>query len=288
MNQTKFRDAITRMEVEYETQKTRGELAESQLALSESIRQRSQLILGGLALTFLLLGGFLFYQNRLKLQRLQAVVEREAKARELAEVRRKAELSNLRSLIEGQETERTRVAKDLHDGLGGLLTTVKAHLARIPDTTEAEALIDRACTSVRRIAHNMVPQTLAQSGLTASLGDLADQLRVQGYDVDLEVVGKPEDRLSLAEQSIFLRIAQELTHNVVKHAGATSIFVQLFADDDRVLLTVEDDGKGFNLNHAKRTGGLGLGSVEQRVAYLEGEILFDSKPGEGTTVCVTV
>ncbi|MFK8165695.1 MAG: ATP-binding protein [Lewinella sp.] len=284
-----YQQSISRLEVEYETQKTEAELVRSQLALSESRQQRIQLQFGGGVLALLLIGGFFFFQNRLKLQKLQAKVDQEHQERELAEVRRAAELSNLRALIEGQETERSRVAKDLHDGLGGLLTTVKAHVARIPDTKEAEALIDRACTSVRRIAHNMVPQTLAQSGLTASLGDLRDQLRVQGYEVDLEVIGEPEEKLGLPEQSILLRIAQELTHNVVKHAEAKSIFLQLFADEERMLLTVEDDGKGFNLDHARRSGGgLGLGSVEQRVDYLEGEIMYDSKVGEGTTVQVTI
>lgn len=289
MNRADYQASISRMEVEYETQKTRTELAESELSLSESRRQRNQLLLGGFALLSLLVGGFIYYQSRLKLQRLRAEVARENQERELAEVRRQSELSNLRALIEGQEVERSRVAKDLHDGLGGLLTTVKAHVARIPDTKEAEDLIDRACTSVRRIAHNMVPQTLAQSGLTVSLGDLADQLKVQGFDVDLEVVGKPEDHLDLTRQSIILRIAQELTHNVVKHAGAKSILLQLLAREEKVLLTVEDDGKGFNLDYARRAGGgLGLASIEQRVDYLEGTIMFDSRVGVGTTVSVEV
>lgn len=282
-----YQTSISRLEVEFETQKTEAELARSELALSEARRQRTQLQIGGGALAILLLGGFFFYQNRLKLQRLLAEVAREEQGRKLLEVQRQAEVSNLRSLIEGQEMERTRVAKDLHDGLGGLLTTVKAHVASIPNTAEAEILIDRACTSVRRIAHNMVPQTLAQSGLSASLGDLAAQLRVQGYDVDLEVVGAPEELLGLPEQSILLRIAQELTHNVVKHAEAKQILLQLFSQPDRLLLTVEDDGKGFNLEHARQTGsGMGLGSIEQRVAFLEGKILFDSRPGKGTTVSV--
>lgn len=283
-----YQESISRLEVEFETQKTKAELAESQLALSESKRLRNQLLIGGIALGVLLLVGFLYYQDRLKLQRLQADFARDQQERELAEVRRKAELSNLRSLIEGQETERTRVAKDLHDGLGGLLTTVKAHIASTPGNEEASTLIDRACTSVRRIAHNMVPQTLADTGLSGSLNDLAAQLRVQGYEVDLEVVGQPDDRLDLHQQSILLRIAQELTHNVVKHANAKSLLLQLIDRPEGLLLTVEDDGKGFNLDHAKRTSGLGLGSIEQRVAYLEGEIMYDSRPGQGTTVTVEV
>ncbi|MEM6769818.1 MAG: ATP-binding protein, partial [Bacteroidota bacterium] len=288
MTRRDYQESISRLEVEYETQKTKTALAESELALSESRRQRNQLILGGLGLGLLLLVGFFYYQNRLKLQRLRADLDREQKDRELAEVRRQAELAQLRALIEGQETERTRVAKDLHDGLGGLLTTVKAHIAAGPENVEATELIDRACTSVRRIAHNMVPQTLAESGLEGSLGDLAAQLRVQGYTVDLEIIGQPDARLDLHQQSILLRIAQELTHNVVKHANAKNLLLQLIDRPDGLLLTVEDDGKGFNLDHAKRTGGLGLGSIEQRVAYLEGEIMYDSRPGEGTTVTVEV
>lgn len=288
MASREYRADISRMEVRYKTQQTRTELAESQLALIGSTRQRNQLLLGGAGLGLFTLFGFFFYRNRLKLQRLKTDFEREKRERDLAEARRKTELSNLRSLIEGQEIERSRVAKDLHDGLGGLLTTVKAHVASIPDTREAELLIDRACTSVRRIAHNMVPQTLAESGLSGSLGDLTAQLRVQGYEVDLEIVGDPDARLDLHQRTVLLRIAQELTHNVVKHAEAKSILLQLVARPGLLLLTVEDDGKGFNLDHARRMGGLGLNSIEQRVAYLEGKILYDSRGGEGTTVTVEV
>ncbi|MEL6845875.1 MAG: ATP-binding protein, partial [Bacteroidota bacterium] len=155
--------------------------------------------------------------------------------------------------------------------------------------SEANSLLDRACTEVRRIAHNMMPQTLALSGLSGSIEDITAQLRQQGLETELEIIGQPDLRLDDSGQEMLLRIVQELTHNVVKHAAANKVFIQLLDQPNQLLLTVEDDGIGFDPKKEDEKGkGLGQNSIKSRVAFLKGDIQYDSSPGHGTTVTLSL
>ncbi|MEM6769108.1 MAG: tetratricopeptide repeat protein [Bacteroidota bacterium] len=279
------------------------ETAESfQAQLREAEIERQQLIIAqqkqGQRLLWLSLGflallttiGFLLLRSRLKYQHSEARRMKVERAAEVNQLRQEAELGSLRSMIQGQEAERRRVAKDLHDGLGGLLATVKAHLSTEAATSnESNKLIDRACTEVRRIAHNMMPQTLALSGLSGAVQDIAAQLNQRGLDTEVELIGQPDLRLDDEGQATLLRIIQELTHNVVKHAQASKLFIQLLDQPRQLLLTVEDDGVGFNADYMRHNGGgLGLNSIDARVTYLKGHLQYDSSPGHGTTVTLTI
>lgn len=273
----------------FQAQLREAEIQRQQLVIGQQ-RHRSQLLWLGIGFLALLSGGiFLLLRSRLKFQKSEALrLETERKA-EVRALKQEAEVSGLRSMIEGQEVERKRVAKDLHDGLGGLLATVKARLSsEAPLAVAASGLLDRACTEVRRIAHNMMPQTLALSGLSGSIRDMVDQLNLRGLETELEIVGQPDLRLSEDGQAMILRILQELTHNVVKHAKANKLFLQLIDQPSQLMLTVEDDGIGFDASPSQTEEGIGLGSINSRVTYLKGEIQYDSSPGHGTTVTLTV
>jgi two-component system NarL family sensor kinase len=274
----------------FQRQLQEAEIERQELVIEQQ-RQRQTLMGLGLALLGALsLGGFLLFRYRLQYQESEARRKETERVAEIQGLKQEAELSSLRSMIEGQEAERRRVAKDLHDGLGGLLATVKAHFSResAPDS-EANSLLDRACTEVRRIAHNLMPQTLALSGLSGSIEDIAAQLRQQGLETELEIVGQPDLRLDASGQEMLLRIVQELTHNVVKHAEAKSLFIQLLDQPNQLLLTVEDDGVGFDAKKEAAEGkGLGRNSIRSRVAFLKGDIQYDSSPGHGTTVTLSL
>ncbi|MEM7573582.1 MAG: tetratricopeptide repeat protein [Bacteroidota bacterium] len=292
-----------------ELERQEAELARQDAEIALSNQRRRLLTLLSVALAGLALGIWLITRYRTRLGRAEIARQELERKQELERVQREAKLGELRSMIEGQEAERRRVAKDLHDGLGGLLTTVKANvnsLGALPGQaveasatpaevqknkalSQAEQLIDRACKEVRIIAHNMLPQTLALSGLSGSLEDIQAQLVGQGLNCSLEIAGEPEEMLDEAQQSMLLRIVQELCQNSVKHAEAKEIFIQLLRQDDQLLLLVEDDGKGFNPEVLERKSkGLGLDSIQQRVTYLEGEILIDSQVGKGTSVSISV
>ena len=274
----------------FQAQLREAEIERQQLVIEQQ-RQGQRLLwlgLSGLALLFLFIT--LYLRSRLKVQRSEAKRLETERTAELQRLQQEKEVSNLRAMVEGQEAERRRVAKDLHDGLGGLLATVKARMsATAVAAPEANRMIDRACTEVRRIAHNMMPQTLALSGLSESVRDLVVQLNARGLDTELEIIGQPDLRLDEEGQAMLLRIIQELTHNAVKHAEADKLFVQLLDQPTQLLLTVEDDGKGFDpARIGEKPTGLGLASIEARATYLRGELQYDSSPGHGTTVTLTI
>ncbi|PHI21809.1 hypothetical protein CEQ90_00550 [Lewinellaceae bacterium SD302] len=277
------------MSEKYEAELRNAEI-ERQGLLIERQRWRSILFGVGTFLFALIAGAvFLLYRSRLRYQRSEAAAALLEQRQKITEMEQRAELNNLRSMIEGQEAERHRVAKDLHDGLGGMLSSIKTRISLGNEPlNNAEKMLDVACKEVRRIAHNMVPQSLALSGLTGSLEDICAQMQLEGLDCELEVTGQPELRLGEQEQSMLLRIVQELTHNIHKHAGAERIFIQLLDQPHQILLTVEDDGKGFDPEAVKAGGGLGLSSIGSRVNFLKGDILYDSSPGHGTTVSITI
>ncbi len=272
----------------FESQLKEAALEQQQLIIEKQRSRQIILSIGVLGLLLLGLVGAFLFRYRLRLQRSEAQRIAILKNKELEELHRLTELNQLKAMLEGQEAERNRIAQDLHDGLGGLLATVKVRLnSNHQDTQKADKLLDQACAEVRRIAHNMSPQNLQLVGLTGALEDIVAQLKLQGLSCDYEIGGQPNLRLAEEEQLMLLRILQELTHNVVKHAGAEKIFIQLLDQPHQLLLTVEDDGCGFEPQKVGHKG-LGLTSIQSRVDYLKGHILFDSSLGVGTTVSLTI
>lgn len=272
----------------FESRLKEAEIERQQLIIERQQQRQIVLSLATAAAALLALIAFFLFRYRLRLQRSEADKKSLLKNKEIEELQRTAELKKLKAILQGQEAERNRIAQDLHDGLGGLLATVKVRLnTEDQNVAAADKLLDRACAEVRRIAHNMAPQNLQLIGLAAAVEDIADQLQLQGLQCDLELGGQPNFRLSEEEQLMLLRILQELTHNIVKHARAQKVFIQILDQPHQLLLTVEDDGQGFELLAAKHKG-LGLASIQSRVDYLKGQILFDSSPGVGTTVTLTI
>jgi len=203
----------------------------------------------------------------------------------------------MNSMIEGQEAERLRIAKDLHDSLGGLLSTVKAHFTTIQNeieqldaldlTGKTNALIDEACIEVRRISHNMMPHALSLSGLKGAIEDLGTHLQEQGYSVNVEIDNLPE-ALEPTKEVMIYRLIQEIISNIRKHAQASSILIQLIGHKNEVNLLVEDNGRGFTYETALAKGGLGLKSINSRVAYLDGTIDWDTQPNNGTSLTINI
>ena len=238
----------------------------------------------------------LFFRKRLKDQKTIAQQQESIRNQEIIELQQKNKLLALNSMIEGQEAERLRIAQDLHDSLGGLLSTVKAHFTTIQNEIKqleqlniagtTNQLIDEACLEVRRISHNMMPHALSISGLEGTLGDMSENLKKQGYNVSLEMTQVP--KLETTKEVMVYRLVQELIANINKHANAKSILIQLLGLKNELTLIVEDDGQGFNYQEAIERGGLGLKSIESRVEFLDGTIDWDSVKNEGTTITINI
>ena len=292
--QKNMADQIAAYEVKFQTQEKDQAIAQQQLTIQQDrLRQRTLLavlvMLGLVALfTWIYYRKKLSYQNRIRLQ------DMELNQKRIEELEHRNKLLSLHSMIEGQEAERLRIAQDLHDGLGGLLTTVKAHFTAIQREMESlqniglfdrtTGLIDEACQEVRRIAHGMVPHSIQISGLLGALEELADALNLQGMICDVEVHQYPEGKLNEQKAAMIYRIIQELTQNAVRHGKGTHIHIQLIGHDGRLHIMVEDNGTGFDIATSGQQKGLGLKSVDSRIKYLGGTILYDSSPQHGTVV----
>lgn len=201
------------------------------------------------------------------------------------------------SILKGQEEERSRLAEDLHDGLGGMLHCVKYSLLKMKGTRGITAdnnsvlersllMLDYSITELRRMAHNMMPVSLARFGLDEALKDYCDSinnsdiLKVKYQSFHLN---KRFDNNS--EVNIY-RIIQELLNNTVKHAKASEALVQLLRAENRLNITVEDNGKGFDYNNLCNKKGTGLLNIRNRVALLKGKIDFQSEQEKGTSVFI--
>ncbi len=211
---------------------------------------------------------------------------------------KEAEYVALNSMLEGQEMERKRIAREIHDGIGPLLSTVKMNLANIegdinhldPDVQQkfkkSYQLIDEAANDLRSISHNLMPKVLADFGLQEALESLCEKISL-AKKVNVKFIHNNEnfDLDEVSELGLY-RICQELINNSLKHAQSKNIFIQIFQNKDLIRLTYEDDGKGFDLDQIGE--GLGLMNIENRVKALAGELIIDSSVGNGMSATVEI
>jgi signal transduction histidine kinase len=149
-------------------------------------------------------------------------------------------------------------------------------------------MLDEAHEEVRRIAHNMMPDALSKLGLIAAIEDLAESYRSgNGLLISVQDLGL-NTPLDASQEIMLFRITQELLQNIIKHAKATHIFIQLSQYDNNLVMTIEDNGIGFDLAKSKSSGGIGLKSMESRVAYLGGTIEIETAPGKGTVSIIQI
>ncbi|MEZ5039229.1 MAG: sensor histidine kinase [Saprospiraceae bacterium] len=290
--------AIQELETKYETEQKVQQISrlEKEKEIDTlKIRQKNGL-LGGLSGLFFLLVvlGTLGYRNQQHQRRIaeQEVVIQDQIIRELEQEK---QLSSLDAMLRGQEEERGRLARDLHDGLGGMLSGIQQTLfqmkgQQILPETSATALnqvinnLDHSISELRHIARNMMPEALVRFGLTDALQDYCDYIGDSTtLEVNFQTYGMTE-RLEQKTEVVLFRIVQELLNNVVKHAKANKVIVQLLRDEDRLHLTVEDNGQGFDVEALKKAPGVGWINIQSRVNYLNGQLDLHALPGRGTSV----
>ena len=228
--------------------------------------------------------GFLsdtFNQMTLKLKKQTEELEKEKTRR-------------LSSLIDGQEMERQRVSRELHDGLGQYLIAIKLKLENIVDnmTPGSVALLqemfDSTIDEVRKISDNLMPSILKEFGPETAIKNLCKLIsQTSGLKITFESLPlkhKPDDKTS----TYLYRIAQEALNNIVKHAEATSVSLQLVELGNYIELIVEDNGKGFNFGQDFRSMGNGIYNMRERTSILKGTFELNSSIGYGTTIVVRI
>lgn len=213
---------------------------------------------------------------------------------EMEKIGQKNKISLLSAMLDGQESERTRIARDLHDGLGGFLSALKIELSSTFKTetvdqflaTNTLSRIDYAVDELRFISQNLMPETLIKYGLGEAIKSYCTRMRNKGIQLLCQIFHYSND-LRQDKELILYRIMQELVTNAIKHAQATTIFVQLLKSDNKVTLTIEDNGKGFDKSLLlKNRSGSGLTNIMSRIEYIDGELDIHSEPGNGTTFTI--
>ena len=280
-------EAMADMKVKFEKDQLKIQLLEEEVLNQKSQDRMNILVfsMGGLLLFSLI--GFLYYKNRVKSGQL-----------ELHEAHREQQIISMRSMLEGQEKERTRIARDLHDGLGNLLSSLKVNIGSLQIDFDdnnskkiygtASKMIDEACTEVRKIAHEMMPQSLKKLGLRKALEDLVLKMdAIHGFNAEFNVHG--QEKIFDDNTNVMLfRIVQEALNNIVKYADANEVSVQITYSEDWFDLTIEDDGVGFNTNALDSTKGMGLKSIAFRTEFIGGRFDLNSRPGTGTLVTINI
>ncbi len=289
---------IADIETKYETEKKEKEIlvlkektaqqerqqAENKLELENRKKWIVGLVLGIASIIFLSL--FLIQRNRrIEMAKRDAAIIRE---RELG----------LKAVIEGQEEERKRIAKDLHDGIGQQLSGLKMAWQvlskRISNKTPEETkslkmltkTLDETTCEVRSISHQMMPRALSEFGLVPAIQDMLKKcLDPTNLKYEFEHF-KVEGRFAENVEISLYRITQELVNNVIKHSGATEIAVQLIKSKSKLLLIVEDNGSGFNVK--KENDGIGLMNIKSRLNTINGEVNFEPSPNSGMVATIRI
>lgn len=299
LNNVEVKSQINALDTRYQTRQQAQHIQQLQQGqrrqAAELRRQRQFTALTGL-LAAALLGasglGYVALRSRRRLQAHRLLLQ----ARKIQALERERQLAATEAMLRGQDDERSRLARDLHDGLGGMLSTVKLYLGSVRGNMvmpEASAQLfgrsidqlDQSIGELRRVARDLMPEALSRFGLVPALRDVCDAItHSQALQVQFQAYGLDVERLPQRTEVVVYRLVQELLNNVVKHAQARQVIVQLIRDADHVQLVVEDDGRGFD--PATAQGGVGLRSIQARVDYLRGTIDIQSAPGKGTTTSI--
>ncbi len=276
---------INELETRYQSEKKDLEIANKALELQKAdvklSKNRTQLLLVLALLITFILAALLFYisyTSKQKRKAIELLVEQE-KQRNIA-------------IIAAEDEERKRIAKDLHDGAGQHLSVVKMNLSAFAERQPAQELdnvmnlLDDAVKEVRNVSHMMMPAVMLTNGLCGAIQNLISKVNSnKTINFTTQFVGL-NNQLDEKIQTTVYRITQESLNNIIKHAKATNVDIQLIQYPSYLMLMIEDDGKGFDLE--KINQGMGLSNIESRALYINAKFHIDSSIGNGTTITLEI
>jgi two-component system NarL family sensor kinase len=283
-------DMISRLEIRNRMAEKDKELALQKLALNEvsgKVRDRNVLI-GGISLLALsaLLIFILWRKKNIDNQKLQQ--------ESINNLQQKIKIERLKASISGEERERTRIGRELHDGIGGLLSVARMNfeLARKvkaneenQDFSDGIKLLEEATVELRKAAYNLMPEVLLNQGLASAVQAFCDKMMSKSSThIAFQAIGNRPDVTSAFDLPIY-RIIQELVHNIIKHAKASQALVQLnFNVDGTLNITIEDNGIGLPEDAFEKPLSMGLKNIKERVIDLGGKLDIQSSPEAGTSI----
>ena len=284
---------MAEMQTKYDVEKKDLELAKNKAEIETKEKQayiKNVIIIAIVVLMLLVaITGFLFYRKK----QIEQQAKLDAEIASQKEIRTKA-------ILEAEEKERRRIAQDLHDGVGQLLSAAKLNLSNLESKMGAQteeqktamqnalSLVDDSVKEVRAVSHNMMPNTLIKLGLASAVREFITKLgKAPTLKVDLEIVGL-ETRLDNQVETVLYRVIQEIVNNIIKHAKASQISMQLIRHETELNIMIEDNGVGFDTNQLDDFEGIGLKGIKTRIEFLNGSVHFDSSIGRGTTVIIDI
>ena len=283
---------FSEMETKYQTAKKDKEIQQQQLEITQKkyeLAKKQYWLYGSIGLA--LLGGLLGYSYYRRYR-----LRQEKKLQ--SEVMHQQDIAT-QAVIVAEENERKRIAAELHDGVGQMMSAAKMNLSSFENELafssdgqklafeKALSLVDESCKEVRSVSHQMMPNALLKSGLASAIREFIDKIDSRVLKINLHTEGL-NDRLHGNTETVLYRVIQECVNNVIKHSGADHLDISLIKDADGVAATVEDNGRGFDSTDKEKFEGIGLKNIMTRVQYLKGSVDFDSSPGKGTLVAIHV
>jgi len=281
---------IFELETKYQTEKKQNEIENLIL-----VKQQRTLVIYILIASLIVVSmlSWMYFRN-IRNKKIIADQKLEIKEQQLLELEKERQLVAAKSVLQGEEAERARLASDLHDGLGGLLSGVKLKLSFMKEnaiiTSENLAhfnhaldLLDASITEMRRVAHNLMPETLMHYGLQTAINDFIKQVAPEGLPLIKFNTFGDDLRFDKELEITVYRVTQELITNSVKHSNAKLIDIQLFTEKERICVQVNDNGIGFDpakLDPSKK--GSGLNTMRNRITAFNGQFEILSQPGKGT------
>src|SRR4030095_57301 len=277
--------ALAEMQAKYEAEKKEHQIQEQKFRIT-----RQNFLIGGVV-GLLILGSLLGLSQykRYKLKQEARMKTALMKQQEMA----------TKAVLEAEENERQRIAKDLHDSIGQMMSAAKMNLSAFESEIKFEnkeqelaleqiiQLVDESCKEVRNVSHNMMPNALLKNSLASAVREFIDKLDQKKLQVHLYTEGLDE-ALDSNIETVLYRVIQECVNNVIKHADATTLDISLIKDQDGISATIEDNGTGYNVADKDKSNGMGLKNITTRIEYLKGNVEFDSTPGKGTLVALHV
>ena len=285
-NTVKIKNNAGELDIKYQTAQKEKELSLNQLQIARKevqLQKSKQMSLYGIgaAIVALLVAllVFIHFRNKRKLDQKQ-----------LQTMRQEKEIHLLQAVMQGEEKERSRIAKDLHDGVAGMLAAVKMHFTSIAlnlgGVLQTEGyqqgirLLDEASQEVRKTSHNLMPEVLLQHGLDEAIRRYCNNVANSSkLTVQYDALGEPTRFIDSFELSVY-RIVQELLNNIVKHSRASEAVVQITYQPELLSVTIEDNGIGL-VKEDHQKDGIGLRSLQSRVKAMNGRIEFESASGQG-------
>jgi two-component system, NarL family, sensor kinase len=266
------------------------ELAFQTLALSEEKNKVKDKNIWIIAISFLALSGILVFALWRKRNKGKQVLQQER----IDNLQQKMKIERLKASITGEERERTRIGRELHDGIGGLLSVARMNFELVKkeksyavneDFVDGVKLLEEATVELRKAAYNLMPEVLLTQGLSSAVQAFCEKMMSKSATIiAFQSIGTRTEVTGAFDLAIY-RIIQELVHNIIKHAEAKHALVQLnFEIDGTLNITIEDDGKGLPSDAFEKTLSMGLKNVKERVNDLNGKVDIQSSKESGTSI----